>query len=111
MFTDDDEGKDKGALIKFIKKASVAIFLIVALPSIVPPMMGTADVMGCWTAEDGCTTNNPILTDDVTRLTQIILDTIRGGGALAIIIAGGVKGLQYRFTIPSTRSTDESTKN
>ena len=40
MFQDDDEGKDKGALIKFLKKAGVAIFLIVVLPSIVPPVMG-----------------------------------------------------------------------
>ena len=110
MFSDDDEGKDKGALIKFIKKAVVAIFLIVALPSIVPPVMGTADTFGCWINDDGCVTNNPILTNDVTKLVQIALDTIRGGGAFAIIIAGGIKGLQYRFIIP-TKNPDESTKN
>lgn len=113
MFSDDDEGKDKGALIKFAKKAVVCVLLIVALPSIVPPMMGVEDTIGCWTNEDGCTTNNPILTDDFTRLIQIVLDTVRGGGAVAIIIAGGYRGLQYRFEVLPAKSTttDESPKN
>jgi len=109
MFSDDDEGKDKGALIKFLKKAIVAIFLIVVLPSIVPPVMGLEDTIGCWTNDSGCTTNNPILTSDFTRIVQIALDTIRAGGAIAIIIAGGIKGLQYRFVI-ETKSTNEHPK-
>lgn len=109
MFADDDEGHDKGALIKFAKKAVVAILLIVALPSIIPPLMGVEDTIGCWTNEAGCTINNPLLTEDFTRLTQIVLDTIRGGGAIAIIIAGGYRGLQYRLIIPA--SANDSSKN
>jgi len=110
MFSDDDESHDKGALIKFAKKAVVAILLIVAMPSVVPPLMGVEDTIGCWTSDTGCTTTNPILTDDFTRLIQIVLDTIRGGGAVAIIIAGGYRGLQYRLIIP-TKTFHESPEN
>lgn len=109
MFQDDEDSKDQGSLIKFIKKAVIAIFLLVAVPSIVPPLMGVEDSIGCWTSDDGCAATNPIITSELTGLIQIGFDTLRGGGAMVIIAVAAIKALQYQF-IP-TNPKNGSLKN
>lgn len=96
MFGDDDEGKSKGDLVKFGKKAFIAIVFIVAAPTIVAPLMGVDINSFCTVGEDNCNTN-AIFSADVTKLVSMALNAIRIGGAIVVIVAFGIKGIQYQF--------------
>ncbi len=97
MFGDDDEGKSKGDLVKFGKKAFIAIIFIVGAPTIVAPLMGV-DINGfCTVGEDDNCQDNVLFSADVTNLISIALNAIRIGGAIIVIVAFGIKGIQYRF--------------
>lgn len=97
MFGDDDEGKSKGDLVKFGKKAFIAIVFIVGAPTIVAPLMGVDINSFCTVGEDDECQNNALFSEDVTNLIGIALNAIRIGGATIVIVAFGIKGIQYRF--------------
>ena len=102
MFGDDDEGKSKGDLVKFGKKAFIAIVFIVGAPTIVAPLMGV-DINGFCTVDPGSSNTchkNAIFSKDVTNLVSVALNAIRIVGAIVVIVAFGIKGIQYRF-VPS----------
>ena len=100
MFGDDDEGKSKGDLVKFGKKAFIAIIFIVGAPTIVAPLMGVDINSFCTVGEDDNCQSNVLFSKDVTNLISIALNAIRIGGAIIIVIAFGIKGMQYKFTPP-----------
>ena len=97
MFGDDDEGKNKGDLVKFGKKAFIAMIFIVAAPTIVAPLMGVDLNSFCAIGEDENCQNNALFSAEVTNLIGIALNAIRIGGAIIIIVAFGIKGIQYRL--------------
>ena len=97
MFGDDDEGKSKGDLVRFGKKAFVAMIFIIAAPTIIAPLMGVDINTFCAVGEDEQCQENAIFSDDVTGLISIALNAIRIGGAVVIIVAFGIKGIQYRL--------------
>lgn len=96
MFGDDDEGRNRGDLVRFGKKAFVAVIFIVAAPTIIAPLMDV-DIDGlCTVDEDGCR-GNAVFSEDVTDLIAVALNAIRIGGAVVIVVAFGIKGMQYRL--------------
>jgi len=97
MFGDDDEGKSKGDLVKFGKKAFVAMIFIIAAPTIIAPLMGVDINSFCSLEDDDTCQANAIFSDDVTSLVGMALNAIRIGGAVVVIVAFGIKGIQYRF--------------
>ena len=97
MFGDDDEGKSKGDLVKFGKKVFIAIVFIVAAPTIVAPLMGVDINSFCTVGEDEDCHDNVIFSTDVTNLVSMALNAIRIGGAIVVIVAFGIKGIQYQF--------------
>ena len=97
MFGDDDEGKSKGDLVKFGKKAFIAIVFIVGAPTIVAPLMGVDINSFCTVDEDEKCQENALFSKDITNLIGIALNAIRIGGAIIIIVAFGIKGMQYQF--------------
>ena len=102
MFGDDDEGKSKGDLVKFGKKAFIAIMFIVGAPTIIAPLMGV-DINGFCTleGEDVCA-DNELFSSEVTELIGVALNAIRIGGAVIVVVAFGIKGIQYRLIQPET---------
>ena len=96
MFGDDDEGKSKGDLVKFGKKAFIAMIFIVAAPTIIAPLMGVDINSFCTVQDEGCN-ENAIFSTEVAGLVSMALNAIRIGGAIVIIVAFGIKGIQYRF--------------
>ena len=104
MFGDDDEGKSKGDLVKFGKKAFIAIVFIVGAPTIIAPLMGV-DIDGfCTTTDDDDTcTDNALFSSEVTELIGVALNGIRIGGAVIVVVSFGIKGIQYRF-VPQKNS-------
>jgi len=102
MFGDDDEGKSKGDLVKFGKKAFIAMIFIVAAPTIIAPLMGVDINSFCSIQNDTSCQANAIFSEEVTSLISIVLNAIRIGGAIVIIVAFGIKGIQYRF-VPASR--------
>lgn len=102
MFGDDDEGKSKGDLVKFGKKAFIAIMFIVGAPTIIAPLMGV-DINGFCTleGEDVCA-DSELFTSEVTELIGVALNAIRIGGAMIVVVAFGIKGIQYRLVQPET---------
>ena len=103
MFGDDDEGKSKGDLVKFGKKAFIAIVFIVGAPTIVAPLMGVDINSFCTTDEDESCQDNALFSEDITSLINVALNAIRIGGAIIIIVAFGIKGMQYRFVSMDSR--------
>lgn len=96
MFGDDEEGRGRGELVKFGKKAFVAIIFIVGAPTIVAPLMGV-DIDGfCAVGDDECQ-ENEIFSQEVADLVGVALNAIRIGGAVVVVVAFGIKGIQYRF--------------
>lgn len=102
MFGDDDEGKSKGDLVRFGKKAFIAIVFIVGAPTIIAPIMGVDINSFCTVGEDDKCNENALFSVDVTNLISIALNAIRIGGAIIIIVAFGIKGIQYQFCLPGT---------
>ena len=102
MFGDDDEGKSKGDLVKFGKKAFIAIVFIVGAPTIVAPLMGVDINSFCTVDEDEKCQENALFSKDITNLIGIALNAIRIGGAIIIVVAFGIKGMQYRFVPKNT---------
>lgn len=97
MFGDDDEGKSKGDLVKFGKKAFIAIIFIIGAPTIVAPLMGVDINNFCSVDDDDKCQENALFSGEITNLIGIVLNAIRIGGAVIVIIAFGIKGIQYRF--------------
>ena len=97
MFGDDDEGKSKGDLVKFGKKAFIAIVFIIGAPTIVAPLMGVDINSFCTVDENENCQENALFSKDITSLIGVALNAIRIGGAIIIIVAFGIKGMQYRF--------------
>lgn len=97
MFGDDEEGRGKGDLVRFGKKAFIAIIFIVGAPTIIAPMMGV-DINGFCAVGDGdeCE-GNAIFSEEVTDLVSAALNAIRIGGAVVVVVAFGIKGMQYRL--------------
>ena len=109
MFGDDDEGKSKGDLVKFGKKAFIAIVFIVGAPTIIAPIMGV-DINGFCAIgdEDADCQGNDIFSKEITSLITMALNAIRIGGAIIVIVAFGIKGIQYKFE-PSSKNTKSAT--
>ncbi len=104
MFGDDDEGKSKGDLVKFGKKAFIAIVFIVGAPTIIAPLMGVYIDGFCTTTDDDDTcTDNALFSSEVTELIGVALNGIRIGGAVIVVVSFGIKGIQYRF-VPQKNS-------
>lgn len=103
MFGDDDEGKSKGDLVKFGKKAFIAIIFIVGAPTIVAPLMGVDVNEFCVDEDDDTCQDNLLFSEDITNLIGVVLNAIRIGGAIIVIVAFGIKGIQYRFAMPCAR--------
>ena len=80
----------------------IAIVFIVGAPMIVAPLMGVDINSFCTVGEgddgddDECS-QNALFSADVTNLISVALNAIRIGGAVIIIVAFGIKGIQYRF--------------
>lgn len=96
MFGDDDEGKSRGDLVRFGKKAFIAVVFIVGAPTIVAPLMGV-DIDGFCVEGDECEAN-AVFSEEVAGLVGVALNAIRIGGAVVVVVAFGVKGIQYRLT-------------
>ena len=97
MFGDDDEGKNRGDLVRFGKKAFIAVIFIVGAPTIIAPLMGVDINSFCSVESDERCSENALFSDEVTGLIGIVLNAIRIGGAVIVILAFGIKGIQYRF--------------
>ena len=100
MFGDDDEGKNKGDRVRFGKKAFIAVIFIVGAPTIVAPLMGVDINTFCSVGEDEECQKNALFSGEVTNLIGIVLNAIRIGGAVIVILAFGIKGIQYRLDLP-----------
>lgn len=97
MFGDDEEGRGKGDLVRFGKKAFIAIVFIVGAPTIIAPLMGV-DINGfCAVGEGDECEKSAVFSEEVAGLVSVALNAIRIGGAVVVVVAFGIKGMQYRL--------------
>lgn len=100
MFGDDEEGRGKGDLVRFGKKSFIAIVFIVGAPTIIAPLMGV-DIDGfCSVGEGDECERSAVFSEEVTGLVGVALNAIRIGGAVVVVVAFGIKGIQYRLAPP-----------